>query len=70
MAPSRVLDIRDGTGEVTGPVGPNQRIYLLVAGTGVVPVDAPMIVLNVVVSMSNHRGGCELIADVLGDVTG
>ncbi len=37
IAPARILDTRDGTGSVAGPLGPNQAIDVAVVGRGGVP---------------------------------
>ncbi len=51
LPPTRVLDTRNGTGGVTGPVGPGQTISIQVAGTAGVPVSgASAVVLNVTVT--------------------
>jgi hypothetical protein len=114
--PVRVLDTRDGTGALRGPVDADRTIDLRVAGVHGVPAEASAIVLNVTVtnvdassyvsvwpsgrthpgtsnlnlapgrtvanlvvcrvgdggavSISNHRGTCDVVADVLGYVAG
>ena len=51
LPPTRVLDTRNGTGGVTGPVGPGQTISIQLAGTAGVPVSgASAVVLNVTVT--------------------
>ena len=48
LTPTRVLDTRNGTGAVFGPVGPGQTISINVAGTAGVPATgASAVVLNV-----------------------
>jgi hypothetical protein len=55
LAPSRILDTRNGTGGFSSPVGPNSSIAVTVAGQGGVPamnaVDAPKaVIVNVTVT--------------------
>jgi len=45
--PNRVLDTRDGTGGVTGPVGAGQSVSLQVTGVDGVPAGVTAVVLNV-----------------------
>jgi uncharacterized protein (DUF1501 family) len=47
LAPARLLDTRDGTGDVLGPIGPGQTIELQVAGRGGVSGDCVAVALNV-----------------------
>ncbi len=47
LEPVRLLDTREGTGAVRGPVGPGQTLDLLVADGVRVPADATAVVLNV-----------------------
>ena len=47
LAPGRLLDTRDGTGDVLGPIGPGQSIDLLVAGREGVSADCTAVALNV-----------------------
>lgn len=49
VAPSRMLDTRDGTGGFHAPVGSNASIGLPMAGVGSVPAYAKSVVLNVTV---------------------
>ena len=51
ITPTRVLDTRNGTGGVFGPVGPQQTVSIGIAGTAGVPLTgASAVVLNVTVS--------------------
>ena len=51
LPPTRILDTRNGTGGVTGPVGPGQTVSIQVAGTAGVPASgASAVVLNVTVT--------------------
>ena len=51
LPPTRVLDTRNGTGGVNGPVGPGQTVSINLAGTAGVPVTgASAVVLNVTVT--------------------
>ncbi|MHB1527483.1 MAG: hypothetical protein ACYCZN_14635 [Candidatus Dormibacteria bacterium] len=51
LSPTRVLDTRNGTGGVTGPVGAGQTVTLTVAGShGVPSTGASAVVLNVTVT--------------------
>jgi PKD repeat protein len=47
VAPTRVLDTRDGTGGRTTPIGEDEAMPFTVAGVGPVPADATAVVLNV-----------------------
>jgi hypothetical protein len=50
LTPARLLDTRDGTGGVLGPVGPGASIDLLVAGRLGVSADCVGVALNVTVT--------------------
>lgn len=51
LTPARILDTRNGTGGITGPVGPKQTVNLTVAGVSGVPATgASAVVLNVTVT--------------------
>jgi hypothetical protein len=50
LAPTRILDSRNGTGGYTTPWGPGQTRTLHVAGTAGVPTDATAVVLNLTVT--------------------
>jgi hypothetical protein len=51
LTPTRVLDTRNGTGGVSGPVGPGQTVSIPIAGTAGVPTSgASAVVLNVTVT--------------------
>ncbi len=47
LAPARLLDTRDGTGGIVGPIGPGQVIELQVTGRGGVSDDCEAVALNV-----------------------
>ncbi|MGD9999705.1 MAG: DUF1501 domain-containing protein, partial [Ilumatobacteraceae bacterium] len=47
MTPVRLLDSRDGTGGVIGPLGQGETVTVQVAGTNGVAVDATAVALNV-----------------------
>ena len=50
LTPARLLDTRDGTGDVLGQVGPGQTIHLKVTDRGGVPANAKAVALNVTVT--------------------
>jgi uncharacterized protein (DUF1501 family) len=50
LTPARLLDTRDGTGAVLGPLGPGQSVNLKVTGVGEVPTNAKAVALNVTVT--------------------
>jgi hypothetical protein len=57
LTPTRVLDTRNGTGGVFGPVGPQQTVSIGIAGTAGVPASgASAVVLNVTVSEPSAAG--------------
>jgi hypothetical protein len=57
LSPTRILDTRDGTGGVSGPVGPGGFIKVQVAGRGgVPPVSGVAAVLNVTVTEPSTGG--------------
>ena len=47
LAPERVLDTRDATGDVDAPVGAGETVSTTVAGVGGVPADAAAVAINV-----------------------
>jgi hypothetical protein len=47
IAPSRLLDSRDGTGAPRRPIGPTGHVDLVVGGVGGVPPEATAVILNV-----------------------
>lgn len=47
LAPARLLDTRDGTGGIVGPIGPGQVIELQVTGRGGVSEECEAVALNV-----------------------
>jgi uncharacterized protein (DUF1501 family) len=47
LSPERLLDTRDGTGGVVGPIGPGQTIDLQVVGVGGVAAGAEAVALNI-----------------------
>ena len=57
LSPARILDTRDGTGGVAGPVGPGAAVSVLVAGKGGVPASgASAVVMNVTVTQPTAAG--------------
>ncbi|HVL07096.1 MAG TPA: hypothetical protein VM388_13985 [Acidimicrobiales bacterium] len=57
LAPARILDTRDGTGGVRGPVGSNATVVLDVTGVGGVPSSGvSAVVLNVTVTSPAQTG--------------
>lgn len=50
LTPARLLDTRDGTGGISGPVGPGQTIDLQVAGRGGASDSATAVALNITVT--------------------
>ncbi len=50
LTPTRVLDTRDGTGGITGPIGPGQSVDLKVAGQGGASGAATAVALNITVT--------------------
>ena len=50
LTPSRVLDTRDGTGGISGPIGPGQTVDLTVAGRGGASDGASAVALNITVT--------------------
>ena len=50
LTPERLLDTRDGTGDVLGALGPGQTLSLKVTGRGGVPLNAKAVALNVTVT--------------------
>ncbi|UKA64019.1 S8 family serine peptidase [Arthrobacter sp. FW306-04-A] len=56
-APCRQLDTRDGTGGVTGPVGPGQTINVKVTGRGGIPATGvSAVAMNITVSNTTSNG--------------
>ncbi|MFC4998858.1 S8 family serine peptidase [Dactylosporangium cerinum] len=57
LAPSRILDTREGNGAPTGPLGPNQTLHLQVTGRGGVPATGvSTVLLNVTVTGPTSAG--------------
>lgn len=57
LAPSRILDTREGNGAPTGPLGPNQTLHLQVTGRGGVPTTGvSTVLLNVTVTGPTSAG--------------
>ena len=57
LPPERILDTRDGTGGVAGPVGPGAAVSVLVAGRGGVPaMGVSAVVMNVTVTQPTAAG--------------
>ena len=54
--PTRLLDTRNGTGGVTGPVAANHAITLTVTGAHGIPTDADAVLLNVAVGTTQAAG--------------
>ncbi len=56
LSPARLLDSRDGTGNVTGPVGPGQTITFTVAGRGGILPGASAVAMNITVTEPSSSG--------------
>ena len=57
LTPSRILDTRDGTGGIRGPVGPGATIDVPVTGVGGVPVaDVVAVAVDLTVTQSTDAG--------------
>lgn len=57
LIPARILDTRDGTGEVTGPVAPAAAVDVQVTGRGGVPASGvSAVVLNVTATQPTSAG--------------
>jgi subtilisin family serine protease len=57
LAPTRILDTREGNGAPTGPLGSNQTLHLQVTGRGGVPTTGvSTVVLNVTVTGPTSAG--------------
>ena len=57
LSPSRILDTRNGTGGLTGPVGPASAVDVAVAGRGGVPAGGvSAVVVNVTVTQPSTGG--------------
>jgi hypothetical protein len=57
LSPARILDTRDGTGGVVGPVGPGAAVSVPVAGRGGVPASGvSAVVMNVTVTQPTAAG--------------
>lgn len=64
IAPSRVLDTRDGTGGHTGKLGQGQELVLDVTGVGGVPATGvAAVVLNVTADRPTHRSHLRIWPD-------
>jgi hypothetical protein len=54
FSPERVLDTRDSTGDVDGPIGRREVVSQQVAGVGSVPADASAVAVNVTATGGTH----------------
>jgi alpha-tubulin suppressor-like RCC1 family protein len=57
LAPSRILNTRDGVGTAAGVVGAGSIVTLQVTGAGGVPANATGVVMNVTVTEGRANGG-------------
>jgi len=67
VAPVRVLDTRNGTGGVTGPVGAGKSITVAVAGTHGVPAGAAAVVLDVQTTSAQASGSLGVTSHGMAD---
>ncbi|MDP9904517.1 colicin D domain-containing protein [Arthrobacter bambusae] len=68
QTPFRTMDTRDGTGGVTGPVGPNQTIRVKVTGQGVIPATGvSAVAMNITVANSTSFGAITAYAGGTGN---
>lgn len=67
VAPVRVLDTRNGTGGVTGPVASGKSITVSVAGTHGIPADAAAVVLDVQTTSTQASGSLTVTSHGIAD---
>ncbi|MEU5044106.1 PKD domain-containing protein [Streptomyces griseorubiginosus] len=67
VAPVRVLDTRNGTGGVTGPVAPGKSITVAVAGAHGIPADAAAVVLDVQTTSAQASGSLGVTSHGMAD---
>ncbi|MFG2729037.1 PKD domain-containing protein [Streptomyces canus] len=67
VTPVRVLDTRNGTGGVTGPVASGKSITVSVAGTHGIPADAAAVVLDVQTTSTQASGSLTVTSHGIAD---
>jgi acid phosphatase type 7 len=69
LTPSRILDTRNGTGGIVGPIGSSSAVPFGVAGAGGVPATATAVTGNLTVTEQTSRGYLFLGPDPMGAPT-